>query len=69
VLVEELDELGEVGEGSGEAVEVIDHDDVDLPDSNPIEQLLQRRAVQGGARPASSELKARSRLCSVDLRV
>lgn len=49
MLVEKLDELGKIGERSGQPVDLVDHDDVDLAGSDLREKLLQGRAVQGGA--------------------
>src|SRR5262245_24319951 len=47
--LEELDQLGEISERSGQAVDLVDHDDVDLARPNVREQELQSRAFQ---RPA-----------------
>ena len=45
VLVEQLDQLGEVRQRAGQAVDLVDDDDVDLSGSHILEQPLQRRAV------------------------
>ena len=50
MLVEELNQLGEVGERAGQPVDLVDHDDVDLPSPYIIQQFLKGRAIQGGAR-------------------
>ena len=47
--VEQLDELGEVGERSGEAIDLIDDDDVDPFGLHLQQELLQGRALH---RPA-----------------
>ena len=49
MLVEQLDQLGEVGERPGQAVDLIDDDDVDLLGPDLRQQPLQRRAVERGA--------------------
>ena len=53
VLVEQLDQLGEVGERAGEAVDLIDHHDGDLAGPDIGQEVLQGRAVEGGAREAA----------------
>src|SRR5262245_13678475 len=49
VLVEQLDQLGEVGEGAGETVDLIDHNDGDLAGPDNGQKLLQGRAVERGS--------------------
>ena len=41
MLVEELNQLGEVGERSGQPVDLVDDDDVDPSRANGIQQLLE----------------------------
>ena len=53
MLVEKFDELGEVGERPGQAVDLVDDDDVDLLGPNLLEQRLQGRALQRGAGEAA----------------
>jgi hypothetical protein len=53
VSVKDLDELGEVGERSGEAVDLIDHNDIDPPPPHLGQELLQGRAVHGPTREAA----------------
>jgi hypothetical protein len=36
VCIEQLDELGEVGKRSGQAIDFLDHDDIDLFGSNQV---------------------------------
>jgi hypothetical protein len=48
-LVEQLDQLGEVGERAGEAINLIDHHDGDLVGPDIGQEVLQRRAVEGGS--------------------
>ena len=45
VLIEQLHQLGEVGQGSCEAVDLINDDDIDLAGSNVLKEPLQGRAV------------------------
>ena len=51
--LEQLDQLGEVGKRTGEAVDFVDHHDVDLARLNVSEQRLQGRAFQGAAGDAA----------------
>ena len=48
MLVEQLDQLGEVRQRAGQAVDLVDHDDVDLAGLDLGEKLLQGRAVERG---------------------
>ena len=50
MLVEQLHQLGEVGQRAGQPVDLVDDDDVDLPGSHLVQQVLQGRAVERGAR-------------------
>ena len=50
VLVEQLDQLGEIGERAGQAIDLIDHHDGDLAGPDVGQEVLQCRAVEGGAR-------------------
>ena len=43
--IEQLDQLCEVGQRSGEAVDLVNDDDVDLPASDIVQKLLQVRTV------------------------
>jgi hypothetical protein len=45
VGVEQLYQLGEVGQGTGEPVDPVDDDDVDLPSADILQEPLQGRAV------------------------
>ena len=45
MLIEQLDQLGKVGERTGQAVDLIDDDDVDLAGPDILQQTLQGRAV------------------------
>ena len=53
MLVEELDQLGEVGERSGEAIHLVDDDHVDAAGPDLAEQPLQRRSFHRSAREAA----------------
>src|SRR5438067_13843723 len=50
MLVEQLHQLGEVGQRAGEPVDLVDHHDVDLFVPEIGEQAVQSGAVEGGAR-------------------
>ena len=52
MLVEQLDQLGEVGERTGQTVDLVDDDDVDLAGADVFEQPLQRGPVGVAAREA-----------------
>ena len=47
--IEDLDDLGEVGERAGQPVDLVDHDDVDLARLDIGQQPLQSRALHGAA--------------------
>jgi hypothetical protein len=53
MCVDELDQLGEVGERSGEAVHLVDDDDVDPTSFHVLESFLRRRAIDRVAREAA----------------
>jgi hypothetical protein len=53
MLIEQFHQLGKVGEGPGQAVDLVDDDDVDLAVANIVQQRLQRGPVQGGAGQAA----------------
>ena len=53
MLVEQLHQLGEIGQRAGQAVDLVDDDDVDLAVADIVQQPLQRRPVQGGAGQAA----------------
>jgi hypothetical protein len=46
MLVEEVHQLGEVGQRSGQPVDLVDDNDVDLPAADIIEQFLKGWAVE-----------------------
>ena len=50
MLIEQLDQLGEVGERAGEAIDLVDHHGVDLAGPDIGQEFLQGRAVEGGTR-------------------
>jgi len=50
MLVEELNELGEVGERAGEPIDLVDDDDVDPALDHVRQESLQGRAFQGASR-------------------
>jgi hypothetical protein len=52
-LVKELHELGKISEGARQAIDFVDHYDVDLTAAEIAQQRLQRRPVQGGAGEAA----------------
>jgi len=49
VGIEQFNQLGEVGQGPRQAVDLVDDDDVDLPGANIVQQLLKVGAVGGAA--------------------
>src|SRR5829696_6927707 len=51
--IEELDELCEVGQRSGEPVDLVDHDDIDPPGADGGQEPLQGRPVERPAREAA----------------
>ena len=53
LLVEQFDQLGEVGQRSGQAVDLVDHDDIDLAGSDVCQEPLQGRPVGVTAREAT----------------
>ena len=48
MFIKEFDQFCEIGEGAGETVDLIDHDDGDLAGPDIGEELLQGRAVERG---------------------
>ena len=48
--IEQFDQLGEVGQGTRQSIDLVDDNDIDPVGSNVIEKLLQSRAVGGSAR-------------------
>ena len=50
VFIEQVDQLREVGERAGEAVDLIDHHNGDLASPNIRQEVLQGRAIEGGSR-------------------
>src|SRR5215218_8530954 len=59
VPIEELDQLGKVGERSGEAIHLVDDDHVDAAGPDLAEQPLQRRSLHRSAREAAIVVAAR----------
>jgi hypothetical protein len=49
MLVEQLHQLGEICQRSGQSVHFVDDDDIDLRAANVAQKLLQGRAVQRGS--------------------
>jgi hypothetical protein len=50
VGVEDVHKLGEVGQRAGEAVDLVENDQVGLAGADVSQELLQRRALEGAAR-------------------
>src|SRR5436305_2469333 len=50
MLVEQLDQLGEVRERPGQPVDLVDHDDVDLTGPDLGQELLQGGTLERGTR-------------------
>jgi hypothetical protein len=61
MFIKEFDQLGEIGEGAGEAVDLIDHDNGDLAGPDIGQKLLQRRPVEGGSGEAAIVVPVRKR--------
>jgi hypothetical protein len=59
VRLEELDELGEVREGPGQAIELVDHHDIDKAGPDVGQEPLQGRAVDRGAGEAAIVIAGR----------
>src|SRR5262245_5149657 len=51
--IEQFDQLGKIGQRTGEAIDLVDDNDIDLLGSNVIEKLLQGRAIGGTSREAA----------------
>ena len=51
--IEQFDQLGEIGQGARQPIDLVDDNDIDPVGSNVIEELLQGRAVGGSAREAA----------------
>ena len=49
VLIEQFDELGEIGERAGEAIDLVDYHGVDLAGPDIGQEVLQGRVVERGA--------------------
>ena len=61
VLLERLDQLGEVHQRAAEPVDLVDDDDVDQPGLDVAQQALQRRPLQRAARDAAIVVLVRQR--------
>ena len=53
VTIEHFDQLGEIHQRAGQAVDLVNHHHIDAPGLNVGEQPLQRRPLQGAARKAA----------------
>jgi len=47
--IEQFDQLGEIGQGARQAIDLVDDNDIDAMGANVSEELLQGRAVGGSA--------------------
>jgi hypothetical protein len=47
--IEQFDQLGEIGKGAGEAVDLVDHHNIDLTGAHLGEERLQGRPVERGS--------------------
>jgi len=56
VLVKQLDQFGEVGEGTRQPIDFIDDDHVDTPGLNVSKQFLQRRRLHRSAGIAAVDI-------------
>jgi hypothetical protein len=48
--IEQFDQLGEIGQGAGQAIDLVDDNDIDPIGADVIEEPLQSRTVSGSAR-------------------
>ena len=60
MLVEQLDQLGEVGERAGQPVDLVDDDDVDPPGPDVGQEPLQGRPLQRAAGEAAIVVAVRA---------
>ena len=51
--IEQFDQLGEIGQRAGQAIDLVDDNDIDPVGSDVIEEPLQGRAVGGSTREAA----------------
>jgi hypothetical protein len=58
LFVEELDELCEISQRTGQPVDLVDDDHIDLAGFDILEEPLQGRAVQGAAGEAAVVIRA-----------
>ena len=66
VLVEDLDDLGEVGQRPGQPVDLVDDHDIDALVANVGEQPLQGRPLHGAARDSRRRRSGRGSASSLD---
>ena len=51
--IEQFDQLGKIGQGARQAIDLVDDNDIDPVGSNVSEEMLQGRAVGGSAGEAA----------------
>ena len=51
--IEQFDQFGKIGQGAGQAIDLVDDNDVDAVGANVGQELLQGRTVSGSARKAA----------------
>jgi len=51
--IEQFHQLGEIGQGARQPIDLVDDNDIDAVGANVIEELLQGRTVGGSAREAA----------------
>jgi hypothetical protein len=59
--IEDLDDLGKIGEGTREAIDLVNNDDIDFALADVAEKLLQRRPLHITARAAAIVIGLRQR--------
>jgi hypothetical protein len=64
-LIEQLDQLGEVGERAGEAIDLVDHHGVDIAGPDIGQEILQGRAVERVSRDSAAGPGARRKMVGV----
>jgi hypothetical protein len=51
--IEQFDQLGKIGQGAGQTIDLVDDNDIDATGANVSEKLLQGRTVSGSAGEAA----------------
>jgi hypothetical protein len=65
--IEDIDDLGEVGEGAGQAVDFVDDDDIDLTRMDVGKELLEPQPIETAAREPAVIVRGRHQLPALGL--